>query len=133
VQTCATCAEILTSNATEPSLDWSWWILQAAIVLSARGRGEDLLALGGEDLPSGWVHAACLWASGDLASAAERLQEMGAASDEAFARMKEAERLIAAGSRPEAQPSLARALELYRWMGATAFIREAEQLLAPSA
>ena len=44
--------EILGLNAAEPSLDWSWWILQASIVLTAQGRGDDLLALGGEGLPS---------------------------------------------------------------------------------
>jgi uncharacterized tellurite resistance protein B-like protein len=58
---------------------------------------------------------------------------MGAAPDEAYARMKEAERLIAAGRRTDAEPFLARALELYRTMGADGSIREAERLLAPPA
>jgi hypothetical protein len=44
--------------------------------------------------------------------------------------MTQAERLVAAGRRDEAQPFLSRALELYRTMGATAFIRDAEGLLA---
>jgi class 3 adenylate cyclase/tetratricopeptide (TPR) repeat protein len=126
-------SEILRRNAAEPSLDWSWWILQAAIVLTEQGRGDDLLALGGEDLPSDWVRAARLWASGDFAGAADLLEEMGAAPDEAYARMKEAERLIAAGRRADAEPSLARALELFRTMGAAGSIREAERLLAPPA
>ena len=39
--------EIIDRNAAEPSLDWSWWILHASIVLTEQGRGEDLLALGG--------------------------------------------------------------------------------------
>jgi tetratricopeptide (TPR) repeat protein len=126
-------SEILERNAAEPSLDWSWWILQASIVLTEHGRGDDLLALGGEDLPSDWVRAARLWASGDLAGAADLLEKMGAAPDEAYARMKEAERLIAAGRRTDAEPFLARALELYRTMGADGSIREAERLLAPPA
>ncbi len=125
--------EIIALSAGEPSLDWSWWILAASIVLTARGRGEGLLALGGSDLPSGWVDAARLWASGDMTGAGDRLQEMGAGPDEAYARMKDAERLIAAGRRPEAEPLLARALELYRRMGATGSVLEAERLLAPSA
>jgi hypothetical protein len=58
---------------------------------------------------------------------------MGVRPDEAYARVREAERLIAAGRRAEAEPFLSRALELYRGMGASAFIREAEQLLAPPA
>jgi class 3 adenylate cyclase/tetratricopeptide (TPR) repeat protein len=126
-------SEILDRSAAEPSLDWAWWILPASIVLTEQGRGDDLLALGGEELPSGWVRAARLWASGDLAGAAELLEEMGAAPDEAYARMKEAERLIAAGRRADAEPFLARALELFRTMGAAGSILEAERLLAPPA
>ena len=129
----AVVSEILQRNAAEPSLDWAWWILQASIVLTARGRGDDLLALGGESLPSDWVRAARLWASDDFVGAADLLREMGAAPDEAYARMKDAERLIAAGRRPEAEPSLSRALELFRMMGATGSIGEAERLLAPPA
>ena len=39
-------------------------------------------------------------------------REMGVGPDEAHARVKEAERLIAAGHRAEAEPFLSRALEL---------------------
>ena len=129
----AVVSEILHRNAAEPSLDWAWWILQASVVLTARGRGDDLLALGGESLPSDWVRAARLWASDDFIGAADLLREMGAAPDEAYARMKHADRLIAEGRRPEAEPALSRALELFRMMGATGWIGEAERLLAPPA
>ena len=118
-------SEILHRNAAEPSLDWAWWILQASVVLTARGRGDDLLALGGESLPSDWVRAARLWASDDFIGAADLLREMGAAPDEAYARMQHADRLIAEGRRPEAEPALSRALELFRMMGATGWIGEA--------
>jgi len=129
----ATVDEMLENVDPRPTLDWSWWFLSAAIVLTDVGRAQDLLDLGGEDLPTGWVQAGRLWATGDLAGAADRLQEVGSAPDEAYARVKEAERLIAAGRRAEAEPFLSRALELYRGMGATAFTREAELLLAPPA
>ncbi len=128
----AVISEILELGA-EPSLDWAWWILQASVVLTARGRGDDLLALGGESLPSDWVRAARLWASDDFTGAADLLREMGAAPDEAYARMQHADRLIAEGRRPEAEPALSRALELFRMMGATGWIGEAERLLAPPA
>ena len=114
-------------------LQWAWWIVPAAIVLSRVGRGEEILALGGRELPCHWIEAARLWASGDLAAAADRFEEIGSAADEAFARAEEAERLISQGRRAEAELFSSRALELYRGMGATAFIREAETLLAPSA
>jgi len=129
----ATIEEILRSAGPEPMMDWSWWIVPATIVLTEVGRAEEILALGGEDLPSRWIQAGRLWASGDRAGAADRFEEIGSAPDEAYARVKEAERLIAAGRRAEAEPFLSRALELYRGMGATAFIQEAEQLLAPPA
>jgi hypothetical protein len=74
-----------------------------------------------------------LWAMGDLPGAADRLQEVGSATDEAYARFREAERLVTAGRRAEAEPFLSRAVVLYRAMGAIASIREAELLLAPPA
>jgi class 3 adenylate cyclase/tetratricopeptide (TPR) repeat protein len=125
--------EILAAADPEPVMDWAWWIVPAAVVLSEIGRAKEILALGGEELPSRWVQAARHWAAGDLVRAADLFEEIGSAPDEAYARTKEAERLISAGQRAAAEPFLSRALELYRGMGATAFIREAEQLLAPPA
>jgi hypothetical protein len=125
--------EILGSVDPEPSMDWAWWIVPAAIVMSAVGRADEILALGGQELPSRWIHAASLWAAGEVADAADLFDEIGSAGDEAHARVVEAERLIGTGRRAEAEPFLSRALELYRGMGATAFIREAELLLAPPA
>ncbi|HUF59729.1 MAG TPA: adenylate/guanylate cyclase domain-containing protein [Actinomycetota bacterium] len=129
----ASIQEILDSVDPKPAMDWAWWIVPAAIVFTEVGRAEEILSLGGEDLPSRWIQAGRLWASGDLSGAADRFEEIGSAPDEAYARVKEAERLIEAGRRAEAGPFLSRALELYRGMGATASIREAEQLLAPPA
>jgi tetratricopeptide (TPR) repeat protein len=125
--------EILDSVDSTPSMDWAWWIVPAAIVLADVDRGEEILALGGAELPSRWVQAGRLWAAGDLAGAADLFAEIGSAPDEAYARQREAERLVAAGRRAEAEAFLSGALELYRMMGATAFIQEAEQLLAPPA
>ena len=129
----ASIQEILDSVNREAGLQWAWWIVPAAIVLSRVGRADEILALGGQELPCRWIEAARLWASGDLAGAADRFEEIGSAADEAFARAEEAERLISQGRRAEAEPFLSRALELNRGMGATAFIREAETLLAPPA
>ena len=129
----ASIQEIVDSTEPKPAMDWSWWIVPAAVVLAEVGRAEEILALGGEVPPSRWIQAGRLWASGDRAGAADRFEEIGSAPDEAYARVKEAERLIEAGRRAEAEPFLSRALELYRGMGATAFIREAETLLAPPA
>jgi tetratricopeptide (TPR) repeat protein len=129
----ASIQEVLDSTDPQPAMDWAWWIVPAAIVLSDLGRADELLALGGSELPSRWIRAARLWAGGDLAGAADLFEEIGSKPDEAYARMKETERLLAAGQRAAAEPLLSRALELYRDMGATAFVRDAERLLAAPA
>ena len=129
----ASIEEIFGSVQPAPVMDWSWWIVQAATVFSDVGRGDEIIALGGAELPSRWVQAARQWAAGDLAGAADLFATIGSAPDEAYARMREAERLVVAGRRDEAQPFLARALELYRTMGAASFVQEAERLLAPPA
>ena len=51
---------------------------------------------------------------------------MGARPDEAFARLRAAEAMAAAGRRPEADVQLERALAFYRSVGATVYVREAE-------
>lgn len=129
----ASIQEILDSMDPEPAMDWGWWIVAATIVFSHVGRADEIMDLGGQDLPSRWIQAARLWASGDLGGAAELFEEIGSAGDQAYACLEQAARLVAAGRPAEAEPFLSRALELYRTMGASAFIREAEQLLAPPA
>jgi tetratricopeptide (TPR) repeat protein len=125
--------EVLATVDPEAVMDWTWWIVPAAVVLTDLGRTEELLALGGEEIPSRWIQAARRWAGGDLVGAADLFDEIGSAVDEAAARALTAERLVADGRRTEAEPQLARALELYRVMGATAYVRDAERLLAPPA
>ncbi len=116
-----------------PAMDWSLWIVAAAIVLSEVGRADEILSLDVEHLPSRWIKAARQWASDDLAGAGNTFEEIGSVPDEAYARMREAERLLDRGRRAEARVPLSRALELYRSTGATAFIRETERMLATPA
>jgi hypothetical protein len=125
--------EILRTVDRRPSVEWAWWIVPAAMILTEVGRADEFLALGGEDVPSRWVAAARTWAVGDLAGAADLFAQIGSASDEAYARIRDAQRSIESGRRAEAQPQLDRALELLSRMGTTALIRRAEQLLAPPA
>ena len=80
-----------------------------------------------------WQSAARAYAAGDFEEAAEHLGDMGARPDEAFARLRAAEAMAAAGRRPEADVQLERALAFYRSVGATVYIREAEGLFAASA
>jgi hypothetical protein len=55
---------------------------------------------------------------------------MGSLPDEAYARLRAAETLAAAGRRDEGGEELERALEFYRRVGAVRYLREAEALLA---
>jgi hypothetical protein len=80
-----------------------------------------------------WLDAAGTYASGAFEEAADVYAEIGSVPDEAFARLRAAEALVAAGRRPEADAQLQQALAFYRSVGATVYIREAESLFAVSA
>jgi len=111
-----------------------YWALQLAVVMGALGRGSEFLKdAGALGAPTPWLSAAKLWAEGEFERAADLLKEMGSVSDEAPARLRAAETLVAAGRRAEADEQLGRALAFFRSVGATRYIREGETLLAASA
>jgi hypothetical protein len=70
---------------------------------------------------------------GELVDVADRLGTIGLRPDEAYARLRAARELVAAGRRAEADEQLGRALAFYRAVGATRYVREGEALLAASA
>jgi len=103
-----------------------------AWTLTALGRGKELL----DFLPrrdSGWVRAAMELATGRLREAADICASMGAAVDAAHDRLSLAETLVKQARRAEADTELHRALDFYRSVGATRYIRRGEVLLAASA
>jgi thioredoxin-like negative regulator of GroEL len=102
-------------------------------VLTALGRGDDLLSATEAAPRTRWIEAARLYASGEFAGAAELYGQIGSAVDEADARLRAAEQLAEAGRREEAEAQLERALTFYRSVGATRYVREGEDLLAASA
>ncbi len=77
-----------------------------------------------------WFEAGRLVASGDPLGAADLCAEIGTRPDEAYARLRAAEALLADGRRHEADEQLQRALAFFRSVGATRYIREGEALLA---
>ena len=100
-----------------------------AWTLRSLGRGQDLI----EVLPasdSTWVQAATAFSSGDLGHAAEVCGAMGAYTEEARDRLWLAEILVKQKRRGEADVQLELALDFYRSVGATRYIREGEELLA---
>ena len=82
---------------------------------------------------SPWSAAARELADQEFVAAAESLDSMGAARSAALARLRAAQELARTGRRAEADDPLRRALSFFRSVGATRFIRQAEELLAASA
>nr|MBA2476874.1 AAA family ATPase [Actinomycetota bacterium] len=79
-----------------------------------------------------WVDAARAIAAGDFAQSVELAAQMGAAAVAAYARLRAGEAMLAAGGRAEASAQLEKALEFYRSVGATRYVRHAEALMATS-
>ncbi len=103
-----------------------------AWAMSALGRERELIEiLPKADVP--WLSAARSFAAGDLRAAADVCSAMGAVTEEARDRLWLAEALIDRNRRAEADVELHRALDFYRSVGATRYIREAEGRLAASA
>jgi hypothetical protein len=103
-------------------------------VLKALGRSEELEAVAERASASTrWLDAARAYAAGAFEEAADIYAEIGSAPDEAYARLRAAEALVAAGRRAAADAQLRQALAFYRSVGAAAYIRDAESLFAASA
>jgi tetratricopeptide (TPR) repeat protein len=105
-----------------------------AVVLSALGRGPELIAIAmNARLQTLWIDAAKAYVSGEFVRAAEIYQDAGSLPDEAFARLRAAEAMIGEGRRTEGDQQLQRALAFYRSVDAKAYLREGEALLARTA
>jgi class 3 adenylate cyclase/predicted ATPase len=109
------------------ALDVAW------TVRALRRESHFLELLDGKATLTSWFEAARRVASGDLSGAADLCAEIGTRPDEAYARLRCAELFSDEGRRPEAEIQLERALAFYRSVGATAYTRKAEALLAASA
>src|SRR6266540_2487090 len=108
----------------EASIDAAW----AAVAL---GRAEEFLeVVAPVQEHSRWLAAATAVLSGELTRAADLCAQMGSLPDEAYARLRAAEQLVRAGRRADAEGELARALAFWRSVGATAYVRHGEALLA---
>ena len=97
------------------------------------GLAEELVDALVNQRPTLWTDVAHAYARRDFASAADLLLRISSKPDEAEARFQAAEQLVAEGRRPEANEQLQRAIELYREMGATHYLRKCEALLPASA
>ena len=77
-----------------------------------------------------WSDAALAILDGELGRAADLFSQIGALPDEAYARLRSAERHSAEGRRAEADEQLQRALAFWRSVGAKRYVTEGEALLA---
>jgi predicted ATPase len=118
--------EALRESEEPISGPWPLDVAFADLDLDRTGRDRPVEALG-HDTP--WRAAALLVQGGDLVGAADLLQELGAASREAHARLRAASRIAAEGRHGELSAQVQRALAFYRQVGAAAAIREAEEFL----
>jgi tetratricopeptide (TPR) repeat protein len=80
-----------------------------------------------------WSDAAVAILDGEFERAAELFVQIGSVPDEARARLRAAETLVADGRRAEADSQLDKALSFYRSVGATRYVRAGEALFAVSA
>jgi class 3 adenylate cyclase/tetratricopeptide (TPR) repeat protein len=110
------------------------WIVWLAWLARDLGRAESFRdPAGHEPRQTPWIEAGHAIVEGDFARAADVLERMGVAPDEAYARLRAAEQLAAEGKSAEAAEQRDRALTFYRSVGATRYVRRAEKLLPASA
>jgi DNA-binding SARP family transcriptional activator/class 3 adenylate cyclase len=101
-------------------------IFAAAAVRLDLGRELIDALTGHPQLP--WTEAVRAYVTGDFVGAAEILRRIGSKPDEAEARLRAAEQLVAADARAEADEQLEQALAFYRSVGATRYLAQAEEL-----
>jgi class 3 adenylate cyclase/tetratricopeptide (TPR) repeat protein len=112
----------------------SEWLIDLAVVLVPLGKQRQFLeAVGRTQSPTPWRTAAAAYVSGEFRDAADMYSSIGALPEEAYARLRAAEALVGEGRRAEADSELDLALGFWRSVGATAYVREGEALLAESA
>jgi len=97
------------------------------------GLEQEVLAALADYAATPWTEAVRAYGQHDFAVAAEILHRIGTRPDEAEARLRAAEELVAQGRRAEADEQLQQALAFYRSVGATRYVRECEALLPASA
>jgi hypothetical protein len=125
--------ELLETAGRSGSFPHHSWIVMLMWPAAWLGRGDAFVELT-EDRqawPAAKVGAAVL--RGEFVQAAELLAQMGAATNEAHARLHAARALAQSGHRAAADQQLAHALAFFRSVGATRYVREAEALLPATA
>ena len=117
-----------------PKTGESDWLADIGFVLPLVGREDELLEGAAQTQNhTPWFEAAVACASGNFGGAADLYAGMGALPEEASARLRAAEAFVHDGRRAQADAELQHSLAFWRSVGATAYVREGEALLAESA
>jgi tetratricopeptide (TPR) repeat protein len=106
------------------------WVLEAWYAARRTGEEERLDAAIGSMSPNVWLAAAASMIERHFGDAVTQLDEMGAASCAALARLWAAEWLVEHGRTAQATPFLEHSLGFWRSVGASAYTRRGESLLA---
>jgi tetratricopeptide (TPR) repeat protein len=126
--------EYLTAIASGQQLAFAVsWVHVFAWTVNNAGRGQELTRLLADVGQVPWVRAARAFAEGDPQASAQICAEMGALTQEAYARLAAARGLAEERRRTEADEQLRRVLSFYRSVGAKRYVREGEALLPASA
>jgi class 3 adenylate cyclase/tetratricopeptide (TPR) repeat protein len=115
-------------DARQPSLPTEL-IVTLSWVLHLTGTPFTSVVADREATRTPWLDAATAVANGELAVAAEVFERMGSKPNEARARLEAARQLLAEDRGAEVREHCRRALSFYRSVGATRYLREAEELL----
>jgi tetratricopeptide (TPR) repeat protein len=120
-------ADELVALVAEHAYQPNQWVMHATFALDDLGRAPDAAVIVNRLMAkTRWRDAATAYAMGDRIAAADMLGEINDRAGEAYARLRAAEE---GGGIEQAS----RALDFYRSVGASAFIRRAEALLPASA
>jgi class 3 adenylate cyclase/tetratricopeptide (TPR) repeat protein len=113
---------------------WVAPVLELAWLLTWLGRGDEFLEAATKARHSSkWLDAGTAFARGEVELAADICADIGVVPNEAYTRLRAAEKLLEQGRRADADAQLEQCLEFYRSVGASFYIREAETLMARSA
>jgi class 3 adenylate cyclase/tetratricopeptide (TPR) repeat protein len=109
----------------------SEWLNDLVVAVPLLGKERQLLeGLAHAEISTPWRKAAVAYVSGDFLGAADVYASLGALPEEAYSRLRAADALLSEGRRAEADVELQQALAFWRSVGATAYVREGEALLA---
>ncbi len=122
--------EVLTFRDEEGRAQYFPWLIDLGWLLHDLGRGDEMPEARN---PGVWADASAALAVGDLAAAAERFEASGFRTEEAYTRLRLGEALAREGRGAEAAIQRDQALGFYREVGATAYVRRSEALLAETA